>query len=360
MRSLCHIVDREGLELAIRDGLVCRREHKSEPLAILNYSARCQYERGAWNAVTTACRGLIYRTDTEEIVARPFRKFFNYGQAEAPTLDVTAPAIVTDKLDGSLGILYPVNGGWAVATRGSFDGEQALHATEVLRGRYPRYAPPDGLTLLFEVVYPDNRIVCDYGDTDDLFLLGAVEIATGRTYPPGGFGWPGPEAETMRYHTLADALAAPPRPNAEGLVVHCPETDDRVKIKQEDYLALHRIVTGLNERTVWEHLKDGGALEALIAPLPDEFHGWARGVGERLLAAVETQSGEVELAYTEILAGLPAGHTRKEFALVAKEHPLRSCLFARLDRKDYRPDLWKNLRPEAVGPRGMAYAEDAA
>jgi len=87
--------DPKELDWAINDGLVACRQCRDAPLAILNYTQRCQFERGAWNDTTRLCRGLIYRIDTEEVVARPFPKFFNYGQQEAPTLDLSAPASVT-------------------------------------------------------------------------------------------------------------------------------------------------------------------------------------------------------------------------------------------------------------------------
>lgn len=352
----------DGLRAAIEERFVVRREHPSQPLAILNYTDRCQWEKGAWNDVTRACRGIIYRTDTLEVVARPFRKFFNYGQSEAPTLDLTGPATVTDKLDGSLGILYPTSDGYAIATRGSFESDQAAHATDVLRSRYPEYVPPDGLTVLFEIVYPENRIVLDYGKQDDLVLLGAVAIATGKSVGPycdALTNWPGPRAALFECRTLADALAVPPRTNAEGLVVHCLASDERVKIKQGDYVALHRIVTGLNERTVWEHLSAGRPLSELMEPLPDEFHAWVSEVAAGLVAKVNADAAEVEHAYSMILATLPEDFSRKDFAAQAVRHDRKHSLFLRLDGKDYRPNLWANAKPEALrGPR--AFSEDTA
>ena len=52
----------------------------------------------------------------------------------------------------------------------------------------------------------------------------------------------------------------------------------REKIKQDDYVALHRIVTGLSERTVWQHMTDGRPLAELLDGLPDELHTWTRDV----------------------------------------------------------------------------------
>src|SRR3954469_17993310 len=154
-------------------GYIRTQNHPSLPLLIHNYTEKAQYEN-VWNAATLACRGLVVSRDGR-VLARPFAKFFNHGQPGAPELDLDGPVAVTDKADGSLGVLFPTPDGWAVATRGSFDSEQARHATKVWRSRYAgSFQPPEGLTLLFEIIYPGNRIVLDYGDLDDLVLLGAV------------------------------------------------------------------------------------------------------------------------------------------------------------------------------------------
>lgn len=336
------------LEALIAAGFVARRQHPTKALELYNYTERCQWERGAWNDITRACRGLIVDS-LGRVVARPFRKFFNYGQPEAGPLDLSEPATVTDKMDGSLGIWYPdgsLRG--AIATRGAFDSDQAILATDIWREDY-QWEPPAGWTPLFEIVYPENRIVLDYGATKDLFLLGAVEIATGRSVGPHDerlFGWPGPRAATLTLATLAEALAEPPRPNAEGLVVHLHRSDERVKIKQGDYVQLHRIVTGLNERVVWEHVSQGKPLADLLDPLPDEFHAWTRDVAVGLLTRIDHDSQAIEAAYAEIVGELPEGFSRKDFAGEAVRHPLRHGLFARLDGKDYRPMLWKAAYPE--------------
>lgn len=362
MTKLTDLFDAGELNRCLSERLVVQRRHTLFPLLIFNYTERCQYERGLWSPVTLACRGLIVNADTLEVVARPFRKFFNAGQEGAPTIGGADAVTVTDKLDGSLGVLYPTPDGLAIATRGSFDSDQARHATEVWRERYSGYVPRDGWTLLFEIIYPSNRIVLDYAGQDDLVLLGAVHIATGNSVGPHDSildGWPGPRAAFFSCTSYSDALALPPRANAEGIVVHVLATDERVKIKQAEYVALHKIVTGLNERTVWDHLEAGKALADLLAPLPDEFHNWVREVAADLVAKVEADAAEVERAYSAILSTLPPDHTRKDFALEAVKHRHRSELFARRDGKDYRGALWKAHYPEALqGPR--QHSEDTA
>ncbi|WP_199511681.1 RNA ligase [Nucisporomicrobium flavum] len=353
MTLLADVLDPVELTTAVDNGHVRMQRHPSRPYVIYNYTEACQYA-GAWTPVTLACRGLIAASDSGEVLARPFPKFFNHTEGRAPSLRAEASVRVTDKADGSLGVIFRDGDGYAVATRGSFASAQALHATEVLRTRYANFVPPPDLTVLVEIIYPGNRIVVDYGPMDDLVLLGAVEIATGRTHGPDAVpGWPGPVVESFTYPTLAEALAAPPRDGREGLVVHFTGTDERVKIKYAEYVRLHRLVTGLTPRTVWEVLATGGDLDALTEPLPDEFHAWVLGVAGDLVASVDALAEGVEKEFAAIVADLPGGWGRREFAARAVRSPNRGALFLRLDGKDYRPGLWQLVRPpgDATTPR---------
>ncbi|NKG22233.1 RNA ligase [Paeniglutamicibacter terrestris] len=335
------LLDPTELKNEIAAGYV--RAQKLNELTILNYTDKAQYDRH-WNLITTQCRGLIVKPNGQ-VIARPFPKFFNTGEPEA-ILDLTAPVTVTDKLDGSLGIAYVIGGKVRIATRGSMSSEQAIHATGLLNKRYPDWMPPAGITVLFEIIYPENRIVVDYGPLDALILLGAIDIETGTSVTPAEIEWPGDRATVFPFETLAEAFDAPARKNAEGFVVHFHGTDTRVKIKQDDYVRLHRIVTGWNERTVWEHLAAGESLAELTAGLPDEFHRWADNIGKQLLDQHNNLVDEAETAYrtlTEYV--LPADFDRKDFALEASKHPLRPAIFSLLDGKDIHAWAWKQIRP---------------
>lgn len=347
-QTLGDLFDVGLLKTMVENGYVRRQIHPHLPLAILNYSGLTQFER-IWNPVTRQCRGLIYDIDTELVVARCLPKFHNWGEPEVAHLNPTEAAVVTDKLDGSLGLLYDDGDGGAIATRGSFVSEQALHATAVWKSRY---APTVKLlhpswTALFEIIYPANRIVCDYQGADDLFLLGMVNKATGTLRRPVQIeGWHGPVAEQFSYATLLDALAAPPREGAEGLVVDLMDRGEHIKIKQSDYVALHRIVTGLSTRTVWEHLAEGRALVDLIEPLPDEFHSWVGQVATDLVGQVHAIRTEVESEHARILTELPEEWNRKDYAMAAKRHRHAAALFRHLDGRDFRDYAWKLVKPE--------------
>lgn len=336
----------EMLEAEIAAKHIRPNDHPTLPLRLYNYTEIAQYQK-AWNDVTRTCRGLIVHRETGEIVARPFPKFFNHGEANHNPFHEDEPVTVTDKLDGSLGIIYPTpGGGLAVATRGSFTSEQAIHATHILRTKYEGWHPAAGSTVLVEIVYPQNRIVVDYGDTDDLLLLGAVHIDTGITASPMEVFWPGPKADVFRYASFTEVLAAEPRKNSEGLVVHFRDSDVRVKIKQDDYVALHRIVTGWNERTIWERLASGKSLELLIDGLPDEFHRWATNVAEDLSQQHSTLMAAARAEHRAIIQSVPSGWTRRDYALEAGKLPqYRPALFQLLDGRDISAWAWKAIYP---------------
>ena len=357
MIYLAELVDLVQLRADIANGYITERYHPTEPLAILNYTAKAQFEN-YWTNETKICRGLIYDTHTGLILARPFAKFFNYGQPYAAQIGLDEQVVVTDKADGSLGIVYPLlDGTYAVATRGSFTSDQAIKATEMLRKI--DFRPNVLVTPLVEIIYPDNRIVLDYGQEEKLVLLGSIYLSTGDICSASVSAifleWGGEVVQQFDYETFADALAAKPRKNAEGLVVRALDDDRLIKIKQEDYVQLHRLVFGLNERTVWEHLCEYGNIDKLIEDLPDEFHGWVKEKADKLCKEQWRIYAGSRFRFEVILSELNDGFNplviedvnRKEFAERAKEFPFyTSYLFMLLDGKDINKAIWKSLKPK--------------
>lgn len=339
--------DPEALSTARTDGLVTERRHPVDDLWIYNYTPKAQYSQ-AWNEVTLSCRGLILDADSN-VVARPLPKIFNH--TEYIGLDPQTPLVSAyDKIDGSLGIMYWSLGEPAIATRGSFASEQAEHATEVLQSRYGSFEPFPGLTYLFEIVYPDNRIVLDYGDTDDLVLLGAIDIEAGGYWSPDLIlNWPGPKAESYGFATLGEALKNLERPEKEGFVVKT-STGLMLKVKQPDYLEKHKLVFGLSKRRIWERMGEGATMGEIVSPLPDEWQDWAQDAAEELLAEYDAVRGTALLTYDAAVLKLnrefPGGFTRKDFAAEAKQHGhWTPYLFALYDGRDISGTAWKEVRP---------------
>lgn len=351
--TLAEVLDLADLEKHIDAGYVKATRHPTAPLTIYNYTNRAQFDR-VWNDTTRTCRGLIVHDD-DTIVARPFRKFFNHGEVdEIPG----GPVRVLDKLDGSMGVLYHDGDGWAIATRGSFTSEQAIHATEVLRTRYADFEPLPGWTYLFEIIYPENRIVIDYEGLDDLVLLDVIHTASGRTvwFRDATSWWHGPVVESLPYDSLAEALVAPPRPGREGMVVHFIDSDERLKIKQEDYVRLHRLMFGVSARSVYEVLRSGDTgLDDLLDRVPDEFYAWVTATRAELVAARDAAvaAGQAlhDHAATELAArGLDPTDPSypKEFALLLNpiDDPAKHIAFAIRSGKPY--DAWRLVEPSGT------------
>ena len=163
----------EELERYNKEGLLHKQTHPNFDLTIWNYSPRVQYER-LWDNITLQCRGLVTNSNGE-IVARPFKKFFNYEEHKPEDIP-NENYEVYEKMDGSLGILFYYNE-WILATRGSFTSPQAIKGKELLE-KYDYNRLDKNYTYLFEIIYPENRIVCDY-DFEDLVLLGIIHTKTG-------------------------------------------------------------------------------------------------------------------------------------------------------------------------------------
>lgn len=336
----------------VADRYLTRRKHPEFDLWIYNYTEKAQFEKH-WTPETLMCRGLIVDADGT-VVARPFPKFFNlseHGPDWRPPAELTA---IQDKVDGSLGILYwtPDGRPW-IATRGSFVSPQAQHATRVFRERYADLPWDRSLTHLFEIVYPTNRIVVDYGAMDDLVLLAVRETATGAErkllawFPHRTHSWGG-RIDMDHVRRRLDELG----PNTEGLVLLFAD-GTRVKVKTDEYVRLHRLLTGVTPRRISDLLATGVGIDELLRHVPEEFADWVRQTADELGTE---QSEIVTRAYQEAVWAQEAhGQDRGAIAWSIKDHPLRSLIFLAIDGKDVEGPAWKLVRPA----HAAAYRADA-
>lgn len=344
-------IDLKPLRDLQEQGILSIQQHPTLPLLIHNYTQRCQWER-LWNEHTLQCRGLITDLDGN-VVSRPFPKFFNLGEHTAP--ESLLPPInwrqefyVSEKMDGSLGIVYSTPQGPRMATRGSFISEQAERGTAMLerfRGREFR----EFHTYLFEIIYPENRIVLDYGNKEALVLLDIIDNHTGKGLPRNQLEmeahWLG--CEVVQSHALtADDLAAyqSDDTNREGVVVRF-EDGTRIKIKLEEYCRLHKLITGVNTRHIWEYLRDGRDINELIDRVPDEFMGWVNDAVRELQTDFDELQTIARMGV--LLARKDLGDApRKDYAARFMQNPkYASLMFLELDKRDITPAIWKVLRP---------------
>lgn len=328
---------------------------------LFNYTAQAQYA-GRWNWFEQNARGLIFDAKTGELKARPFPKFFNYGEGGRMPAQDTYIRRVTVKMDGSLGILHERNGKLHIATRGSFTSEQAQWATEFLHTHCWQHLPMletlvhQGFTVLFEIIYPENRIVVDYEGFQGLVLLSVIEretlheptldlimptlpefdrsVKSGMCIVRQPF-YRGVDSTTAMewLKTVADNAGF----NFEGFVVTFSD-GTRFKIKGEDYLRAHRFMTSVSFNSVLQAVADG-TLNEIIEGVPDEFLGTVRAWQEEIELRVKNVTAIVE--HKASLA--PAFETRKELAMWVQQHEkaLQPYLYAQLDGKPIRDLIFK-------------------
>jgi hypothetical protein len=339
-------IDKSRLDALVEERLVKRDKHPDADLYIYNYADRVQYDR-LWTDELMQCRGLILNGEGD-VVARPFRKFFNFGEHQGTLPD--GPYEVWRKYDGSLGILYWWGNVPMIATRGNFSGVQAKTANNLLYKQYETHRLDRAITWLFEIIYPENRIVVDYGKTRELRLLGGYVTATGEWVPPdASLGFPiaemltvcDPDTDPSTWSAIGDA-------NEEGYVLRWPSSDFRLKVKLEEYLRVHRLITGVSAKHIWELLRDVGpeALDEYLDRVPDEFAEWVKNIGDGLRSQYEQIKAECEAVFEQRPLDLP----RKDVAAFFTKHRYPHVLFSMLDGKPYAPGIWKVLEPRAVMP----------
>jgi len=328
----------ELLKQMVAERLVSVQKHPDADLFIYNYTPKVQYDK-LWNEVTLQTRGLILDADMN-VVEKPFGKFFNLEEHQPEEIP-KQPFEVFEKLDGTLGILYWINDLPYIATRGSFLSDQSKHATEILYGKYRHtFENLDRCkTYLFEIIYPQNRIVVDYGLTDDLILITVIDKFTGNESIEQ-IGFP----TVKRYNGINNLqeLRALEENNKEGFVVRF-KNGFRVKMKFPEYVRLHRIITGISNVVVWEYLSERKSFEELLEKVPDEFFNWVK----------QTQ-GQLVKEFDEILAESKSAFkvfdTRKETALYIQTQKYSSVLFAMLDGKSPDKIIWKMIKPKHSRP----------
>ena len=319
------------------------QKHPTQDLLIYNYTPKAQYEH-YWTDETLMCRGLIVRPDGT-LVSLPLKKFFNLEEMQEGTIPVE-PFEITEKMDGSLGVSYFVNGKMHIATRGSFVSTQSQKANELLRKYHCKYLNP-AYTYLFEILFPENRIVVNYGDREELVLLTVVETETGLEIDIHNpmYEWPFPVVKAYNGITDFAELKKLEEPNKEGFVIRF-QSGLRLKCKFSEYVRLHRILTQCTARTIWELLRSNEPFDAFLDRVPDEFYAWVKHTREDL----QRHFAEIEKECRSVVESVEHLPTRKEQAMLVTKSRCPGIVFSMLDKKNYHDAIWKLLYPEATRP----------
>jgi hypothetical protein len=234
--------------------------------------------------VVQHARGVILNeSDNWAVVAWPFNKFFNYGEGHAHQID-WSKALVQEKADGSLAIVYFYDGRWHMATSGTPDasgevGGSGISFADYFWSAFDGYnacallrsnkVDPD-ITFCFELIGPLNRVVVVHS-TPGVILLGARNRITGQEYSAS-------EANKLFFHDTAVAVrefalssieeilasfeTISPL-SQEGYVVF--DGEGRAKFKHPGYVALHHAKDGMTNKAFVEIVRRGEVSEVLVA-----------------------------------------------------------------------------------------------
>ena len=368
-------IDADKLDEYIDSCLIDRNFHDEFPLAIMCYGRKAVYDN-VWDSVTTKCRGLIYNTETFEIVARPFEKFFNYGQAIlSDTVNLLPPGEpeIYEKMDGFLCILYNYNGKDYIASKSSFNSVHAKWATKWYQKHRPNWRWRPGFTPVFEGLTPNLRIVVDYGKREGLTLLALIDNETGEEV----------DYDDLCQYASLNSLSIPEKysftmekalkeantnkQNFEGFVlVWCRQgqTPFRLKVKLLEYLKIHRIVTQTSPKRILEALENSWT--SVLDQWTNETNPWFSHFLSKWRRYLENEYKQINdaaetmfICARAVLNAPPYGNelpTRKQWAeLFTNEQnkPISGVLFAMLDGKNVRPIIWKMLKSKVSGVKPL-------
>lgn len=253
-----------------------------ENLVSFKYTDMTVYKRN-WNNVTLHARGIVFDRNTGKVLARPFDKFFNYEELvdkNTGNLKQTAEVVkqylgydnlytdyrhqkftVTEKIDGSLGILFYTGSCWIVKTSGAFDSDQAKWANNwcFVQNHVDTDKLDKTKTYLFEIVYNEDPHPIKY-DFEGLVLLSVIDTETGkeenyRTIQSWATVLKVSCAQSVVFESFDELLDyAKKLPNTKEGVVVTFENGFKLKLKGDEYLQLQKVFHRLSKTVIYEQL----------------------------------------------------------------------------------------------------------
>lgn len=236
------------------------------------------------------CRSVVVDIHTMSYVIRPFDKFFNMDERDETSYGVIAQKFlrsdyitVTNKLDGSIQCGRWYNGEVVMSGAQSIDPSQSWRLedgysmlTENYRNMLQDY---DEYTFIFEYISKRDPHVVVYDDSQcGLHLIGARHVITGdyMSYHElkiiaTNRNIPITESYEMDLGQIMKTLSQYKSNEKEGYVVRFTDEcgDFFVKIKCDDYVAIHGILSSLQSPNIIIKQIGDGTFDDFISKIPE-------------------------------------------------------------------------------------------
>lgn len=337
----------EKLSEEVKNGYVTVHENPDKKIFNYTYS-RLTEQENHWNEITLRTRGLILDSNGRIIFNCP-SKFFNFQQnnfANDTYERLKDDFKIYEKLDGSA--IWVVNDseyGFVVSSKSSFTSEHAEWAKEIIEQKFKEKDSifKEGICYCFELIHPENRIVVDYGEEKTLKLWG-LKTQSGETIELEDNIVDTSYFETPKLlGTNNDKTAIDNyinQKNVEGVVLK-GIGDDRIKIKSQTYLELHRIKTECTPNRILELLMSGKRVSDY--DFPDEFLKEVQTYEDIYLKKYQQIHNQIESA-EKVLHNL----SDKEIGLAEIDGFLKSGIFNLRRKKDVSKLIWRKVKEENV------------
>lgn len=196
-----------------------------------------------------------------ELISAGLPKFTNWGENpdNFPVPTSLKNATVMEKLDGSLLIVSKYKGQYILRTRGTVDASTMAngHELELFKGKFLKsltHDTPDtwNVSLLFEWVSPINKIVLNYGEEPDWYIVGIVKHSDYSLFTQSEldmwskkYGFKRPV--TYTFPNVDDLIKdVDTWKGKEGVCVYSKNDQSIHKVKGAWYLALHHMKSELS------------------------------------------------------------------------------------------------------------------
>lgn len=331
------------IQKEIEEGYIRSASHPKYPqLKIYNYTDACTFAEH-WTDITMMCRGLVVDEDTREVIIRCIPKFFNQGEKYAAKIDFDK-AEITLKEDGyMIQFTYHEDYGLIVTSRGSFDSQYANYVydfyKDYIHGNTKEY-PNIRFSYMLELCkdFPGDEGIIVTKHPVERLVWWAVVDSCGDEWPLDLVPIPEPGPifgiiERVKEFTPDEARKYLTE-EVEGVVlknIDEPYNYERVKVKTEWFLKMHRIISDCTKKRVWNLVAEGTPVDTLEG-IPDEFM-------QQMLEWEKEIKGRIEADYMEAQdkAYLYESWTDRDLGMGQPENPYWMRLIWML-RKDRHQD----------------------